>query len=202
MEVPQKALQDGLGHSGADVVLLDVHVEDVQQHLGAGMVQRPAEVHGLPGGVEQIVLKAVDDLEAEVDIQFLRDGQDPPHLLLTAQQRALLFLHGERPLGFAGPGGMDQTVPLVRPQLMQLGHDAERVLEARLADRRVRAGGDLPAPQIRSISQSAISSFSSARPSGLRASRWTGMTSSACPPAAWMCLSAATASISSGVPRK
>jgi hypothetical protein len=54
-------------HRRDHVGLLDVHVVGVQVHVHVGAVDLVQELERLPGGVEQVGLVAVDDLDAEGD---------------------------------------------------------------------------------------------------------------------------------------
>ncbi len=71
MEVAE--LVAGQPQGGGRVRLLDVHMErvEVEPHMiGAGLLD---EVEPLRGGVEDVALEAVDDLEHEVDAGVLGD---------------------------------------------------------------------------------------------------------------------------------
>ena len=138
MEVAQvvPGVQDGLDQ----VVLLDVHVEGVQQHLGVGALQPLDEGHALGGGVEQVLLEAVDHLAAVEDAVVLRHFHQLLHGVHRQVLLAALLVHGDAVVGHGLPAGVGHTVEHGGTHLGHALQDAGDMADAGLPHRRVVAG--------------------------------------------------------------
>ena len=136
MAQPGPRLQNGVHHA----VLLDVHVEGVQQHPGVGTAQALDKLHTLFGGVEQVLLEAVDHLAAVEHAAVLRHLHEPGHGLQGKLLLAALLVQGDSVVGQGLPPGVGHAVEDGRPHLGHALQDAGDMADAVLPHRRVVAG--------------------------------------------------------------